>query len=88
MVHVYKTGISESVFTDHRMLNSEIGICFTGKQSCYTIVMHAHIFVCHSSAEVVIVDGYSSQTSSLTLILAILFITYSRMILYASLFMM
>jgi hypothetical protein len=54
MVHVYKIGISESVFTDHRMLNSETGICFSGKQSCYTLVIHTHIFVCHSSAEVVI----------------------------------
>jgi hypothetical protein len=51
MVHVYKIGISGSVFTDHTMLNSEVGICFTGKQSYYTLVRHTHIFM--SGAEVV-----------------------------------
>jgi len=51
IVHVYKIGISGSVFTDHTMLNSEIGICFTGKQSYYTLVRRTHIFM--SSAEVV-----------------------------------
>jgi len=45
MVHAYKTGISEGVFTDHSMLNSEIGMCFTGKQSCYSLVKNTHIFI-------------------------------------------
>jgi hypothetical protein len=42
MVHAYKSGISEGVFTDHR-----IGIRFTGKQTVllYLSDTHTHFYV-------------------------------------------
>jgi len=46
MVHVYKIGISGSVFTDHRMLNSEIRHIFYGRSVLlYLSDAHTYFYV-------------------------------------------